>query len=150
MSPERTATVQVILLPCSVVVCSYRSLTLAHLGLRCVSRVVLDCDVTNATVLTINETPRLYVVGLRSAFLCVCVTCCGGDGSYSALAIGCVGARVDIALARVRCLDSYSPVVTICTTSLTFNNSTFCPLNVFMCFVWISEQTAIISLYNIN
>ena len=43
-----------------------------------------------------------------------------------------------------------SPVVTICTASLTFNNSTFCPHGVFMCFVWISEQTAIISLYNIN
>jgi len=26
----------------------------------------------------------------------------------------------------------------------------FCPHSVFMCFVWISEQTAIISLYNIN
>jgi len=34
--------------------------------------------------------------------------------------------------------------------SLTFNNSTFCPHSVFMCFVWITEQTAIISLYNIN
>ena len=44
----------------------------------------------------------------------------------------------------------YRTVVTICTTSLTFNNSTFCPLTVFICFVWISEQTAIISLYNIN
>jgi hypothetical protein len=33
---------------------------------------------------------------------------------------------------------------------LIFNISTFCPHNVFMCFVWISEQTAIISLYNIN
>ena len=44
----------------------------------------------------------------------------------------------------------YSPVFTICTTSLTFNNSTFCPHNVFMCFVWIWEQTAILSLYNIN
>jgi hypothetical protein len=44
----------------------------------------------------------------------------------------------------------YRIVVTICTTSLTFNNSTFCPHTVFMCFVWISEQTAIISLYNIN
>ena len=41
-------------------------------------------------------------------------------------------------------------VVTICTTSLTFNNSTFCPHSAFMCFVWISEQTAIISLYSIN
>jgi hypothetical protein len=33
---------------------------------------------------------------------------------------------------------------------LTFTNSTSCPHSVFMCFVWISEQTAIISLYNIN
>ena len=41
-------------------------------------------------------------------------------------------------------------MVTICTTSLTFNNSTFCPHSVFICFVWIWEQTAIISLYNIN
>jgi hypothetical protein len=33
---------------------------------------------------------------------------------------------------------------------LTFTNSTFCPHSVFMCFVWISEQTAIISLYSIK
>jgi hypothetical protein len=44
----------------------------------------------------------------------------------------------------------YRKVVTICTTSLTSNNSTFCPHSVFMCFVWISEQTDIISQYNIN
>ena len=44
----------------------------------------------------------------------------------------------------------YRTVVTICTASLTHNNSTFCPHSVFMCFVWISEQTAIISLYSIN
>ena len=49
-----------------------------------------------------------------------------------------------------RDLTLYSPVVTICTASLTFNNSRFCPHTVFMCFVWIWEQTAIISLYNIN
>jgi len=41
-------------------------------------------------------------------------------------------------------------MVTICTTSLTFNNSTLCPHSVFMCLVWTSEQTAIISLYSIN
>jgi hypothetical protein len=29
-------------------------------------------------------------------------------------------------------------------------NSTFCPHSVFMCFVWIWEHTAIISLYSIN
>ena len=33
---------------------------------------------------------------------------------------------------------------------LTFANSTFCPHSVFMCFVWIWEQTAIISLYSIK
>jgi len=44
----------------------------------------------------------------------------------------------------------YRTVVTICTTSLTFTNATFCPHNIFVCFIWISEQTAIISLYNIN
>jgi len=44
----------------------------------------------------------------------------------------------------------YRTVVTICTTSLTFKNYTFCPHSVFMCFVRIWEQTAIISLYNIN
>ena len=35
------------------------------------------------------------------------------------------------------------------TASLTFSNSTFCPHSVFMCFVWIWEQTAIISLCRI-
>jgi len=47
-------------------------------------------------------------------------------------------------------LAFYSPVVTIYTASFTFNNSTFCPHSVFICFVWIWEQTDIISLYNIN
>ena len=49
-----------------------------------------------------------------------------------------------------RDLSLCSTLVTICTTSLTFNNSTFCPHSVYMCFVWIWEQTAIISLYNIT
>jgi hypothetical protein len=44
----------------------------------------------------------------------------------------------------------FCAVRTLCTASLTFTNSTFCPHSVFMCFVWISEQTAIISLYSIN
>ena len=47
-------------------------------------------------------------------------------------------------------LAFHSPVVTICTASLTLNDSTFCPHSVFMCSVWIWEQTAIISLYSIN
>ena len=40
--------------------------------------------------------------------------------------------------------------VAMCTTSLTLSNSTFCPHSVITCFVWIWEQTAIISLYSIN
>ena len=36
-----------------------------------------------------------------------------------------------------RDLTLQSPVVTICTASLTFYNSIFCPHSVFMCFVWI-------------
>lgn len=61
-----------------------------------------------AAVVTIKETPRLYVVGLRSAFsvqrsfVCVCVTCCGGKGSYSALGIVSVRVSVNMALTRVR------------------------------------------------
>jgi hypothetical protein len=34
--------------------------------------------------------------------------------------------------------------------SSTVSNCTFCPHSVFMCFVWIWEQTSIISLYSIN
>ena len=34
-------------------------------------------------------------------------------------------------------LNFYSLRLTLCTASLTFNNSTFCPHSVFMCFVWI-------------
>jgi hypothetical protein len=36
------------------------------------------------------------------------------------------------------------------TTGLALKNSTFCPHSVFMYFVWIWEQTAIISLHSIN
>ena len=43
-----------------------------------------------------------------------------------------------------------SRAISLCTASLTPNNSTFCPHSVFMCFEWIWEQTAIISLYSID
>ena len=41
-------------------------------------------------------------------------------------------------------------MVTSCTTSFTLTNVTFCPTPCILCFMWISEQTAIISLYNID
>ena len=47
-------------------------------------------------------------------------------------------------------LALHSPVVTICNASLKFNNSTFCPKSIFVCFVWIWEQTAINSPYSIK
>jgi len=47
---------------------------------------------------------------------------------------------------RCRCMALYTPVITI----HTFSNSAFCPHIVYMCFVWMWEQTAIISLYSIN
>jgi len=47
-------------------------------------------------------------------------------------------------------LSSAFTVITARTASLTLSNSTFYPHSVFMCFVWIWEQTAIISLYSIN
>ena len=53
-----------------------------------------------------------------------------------------VGCTCVLQLHIVGHLTLLSPVVTICTTSLTFNNSTFCPHSVFMCFVWIWEQNS--------
>ena len=44
----------------------------------------------------------------------------------------------------------YRTLVTICTTSLTFTIPRSAHTAVFMCFVWISEQTAMISLYSID
>jgi hypothetical protein len=44
----------------------------------------------------------------------------------------------------------WGAVVAKYTAGLTLTNSTFCPQSVFMCFVWISEKTAIISLCSIN
>jgi hypothetical protein len=41
-------------------------------------------------------------------------------------------------------------VVTYVPPGLTFTNTTFCPHSVFMCFVCISEQTAIISPNSVN
>jgi hypothetical protein len=43
-----------------------------------------------------------------------------------------------------------NPVLLCVLPGLKSANSAFCPHCVFMCFVWISEQTAIISLYIIN
>ena len=46
--------------------------------------------------------------------------------------------------------DGNDEIVALCNFPNARKNSTFCPHSVFACFVWISEQTAIISLYSIN
>ena len=48
------------------------------------------------------------------------------------------------------CHYMYPAVVTICTTMLNIHKFYVLPTHCIMCFVWIWEQTAIISLYGIN
>ena len=86
------------------------------------------------------------------------VTDCQNNGNQATLHSICVlcdSAAIDLERQLHRGTWSYaltlcSPMVTICTASLTFRNSTFCPHSVFMCFVWIWEQTVIIYPYSIN
>jgi hypothetical protein len=105
-----------------------------------------------STVVTIRTT-RFNITILRSIhtvyFFCVDL---GTNSDYFRIQHWLVFVTETECLLRGtdRNLTLYSPVVTICTASLIFNNSTFCPHTVFMCFVWIWEQIAIISLYNIN
>jgi len=60
------------------------------------------------------------------------------------------GASILYSFVWINYCKTEGPAVTIRTTSLTYNYSTFCPHSVFMCFVWIWEQAAIISLYSID
>jgi len=78
-------------------------------------------------------------------------TACCGRVSVLTLCLSFGEARLDPALtshSNVTNVTVYSPVVTIHTAILTLTNSTFCPHSVFMCFVWLWEQTGIISLYS--
>ena len=61
------------------------------------------------------------------------------DWDQTAVGIDCLTTSA----LRSSCLPYVPP-------GLIFKNSTFCPHSVLMCFVWIWEQTAIISLYSIN
>ena len=74
--------------------------------------------------------------------------CMQGISSLACLLLDVV--KICVLRQRYVCVAMYSPPVTICTISLTFTKPTFCPHSVFMCFVWISEQKAIISLYSIK
>jgi hypothetical protein len=52
--------------------------------------------------------------------------------------------------ATLSCITFWSLPVTWCTNSLTFNNCTFCPHCMYMCFVFIWEKTATCATYSIN
>ena len=92
------------------------------------------------------------MTGYCSTVVIICTVCCNVQQTvlpcFSAVKEEMSVDMIDNVGYSVYCM--YRTMVTICTTSVTFKNSTFCPHNVFMCFVWIAEQTAIISLYNIN
>jgi len=95
----------------------------------------LSAQCPAVTLYTIFWTPNSSTFCPHSIFLCLC----GSENKqrlfpYTALTEWFLNR--DLTLCR--------PVVTICTTSLTFNNSTFCPHSVFICFVWIWKRTAII------
>jgi hypothetical protein len=47
---------------------------------------------------------------------------------------------------KCSCLSNHAQRLLYVPPGLTFTNSTFCPHSVFMCFVWISEQTATFTL----
>jgi hypothetical protein len=53
-------------------------------------------------------------------------------------------------VARCLSLTSKAQWLLYVPPGLTLTGSAFCPHSVFMCFVWISEQTSIIYLYSIN
>jgi len=111
------------------------------------------------TVVTVCTAQRsLHVPHSRHYMYCTVVTVCTTQRSLYVPKIGHCKYRTAVTICTAKWSlyvphsghYMYRTVVAICTTSLTFNNSTFSPHSVFTCFVWISEQTAIISLYSIN
>ena len=70
------------------------------------------------------------------------VTICHASGQYIH--------RTVVTIRTASGHNMYPTVVTICATILTFTILRSAHTAVFMCFVWISEQTVIISLYSIN
>ena len=86
---------------------------------------------------------------IRASADCFCK--CGGGGGGSR---GNGSTRLHLLqIAGEKYVELYLRLVRPCDAApaaYSFRNSTFRPHSVCMCFVWISEQTAIISLCNIN
>ena len=126
-SPLRATIRQQVITKRHTIFCRWRHVNLSHLMTsRSKVHSVQRCS---------NMCAAPCVTGATIAWLCSC-----SDSWNSAWHWDC----------KAQWSLDVSPVVTIRTASLTFSNSTFCPHRVFMCFVWIWEQTAIISLYSID
>jgi len=78
-------------------------------------------------------------------YLCVL---CGSEKKTAIISLYSINWLVFIT--QTECVHCAVQTGSLHSASLTFSNSTFCPHVVFMCFVWIWEQTMIISLYSIN
>ena len=82
------------------------------------------------------------------------------SGAHRRMAAYCTGGlTASVITGYMRGINKFAPVsvnplkpqwILYVPTGFILKNSTFCPHSVFMCFVWIWEQTAIISLYSIN
>jgi hypothetical protein len=91
---------------------------------------------------------RIFIFGFTSQYD---TSLCGHSTVSDSVSDTCPGnAGAAPSIKHHKIVTLYSPVVAICTTNLTFSNSTLGPHSVFMCFVWIWEQKDIISPYNIN
>jgi hypothetical protein len=84
------------------------------------------------------------------------------NNCFISRSLGCAVRGHKLCQCTNRCLDEADPqrstfilaltLYSICFyhNAVTFRNPTLCPHSLFTCFVWISEQTAIISLYSTN
>jgi len=104
----------------------------------------------------------LHFVWVRNKRYCTAIL--AGQSAYELQAVECVETGEDLAASTqlgkstlkrngygaYTILFKPSGHYTSMCHQFNIQNSTFCPHTVFMCFVWISEQTAIISLYSIN
>jgi len=95
------------------------------------NRQLLGCLLCCIDMCPLSEVKNSYDAGPKCLPAATVFTC---KQPYSHVTVVTCFNRMDLTL--------YSPVVTMCTTSLTFNNSAICPHSVFMCFVWIWEKNS--------
>ena len=113
-------------------------------------RVVKPCDwATVCRLYEVTSWPRLASL-LTCGQECL-PFCCLGVSLFARRKTTAVHINIIIGTNIIYAvLTFYILPVTWCTNSLTFNNCTFCPHTVFMCFVFIWEQTSTCATYSTN